>query len=323
MLNNFLSSGDKERWPSILEWVRFVSIANICLFVGVFAWRELSVNHQTRLFWVVVALCGAIYALYRWQKYYRIKQVLSAMPISRVAYAAQGYGQFYGVGQSFAEQRTLSPFTGLPCLWYHYKVYKETDNKKHLVHEVVSSDTFFLIDKTGCCVVSPSAAQVLTCHTDSFVRDYYCYEERLLLAQDKLFVLGAFSTQANLDNKATLHHALTDKLSEWKQNKAFLLQRFDVEGKGELSQTEWERVREAAEQEVQAEFAPLQSGYHLLEKPANSFPFIVANTTPETISVRYARAANIALSIAIFLLLGGLLFLAFGRGLSAFVKLFF
>ena len=194
---------------------------------------------------------------------------------------------------------------------------------KQLVLDVLSSDTFFLIDKTGRCVVSPSAAQVLTCHTDSFVRDDYFYEERLLLAQDKLFVLGAFSTQSNLDNKATLHHAITDKLSAWKQNKAFLLQRFDVEGNGELSLAEWERVREAAEQEVQAEFATLESAYHLLEKSSNALPFIVANTTPEIISLRYARVATMCLSIAIFLLLGGLLFLVFGRGLGVFVKLFF
>ncbi len=73
-------------------------------------------------------------------------------PTSRVASVPQGYIELVGRGQ---QPPGGSPVSGLPCLWYRYRVERKNGDRWEYVESGVSHDTFGLSDGSGHVLFDP------------------------------------------------------------------------------------------------------------------------------------------------------------------------
>jgi hypothetical protein len=85
-------------------------------------------------------------------------------------------------------------------------------------------------------------------------------------------------------------------LAEWKKDQGALLERFDTNHDGVLSQAEWEKARAAAraliEQQVPRSAAPTAS---IVVKPVDGRPFLIAASNLGALARRSRIAAAVLL----------------------------
>ncbi|MBI4204255.1 MAG: hypothetical protein HY527_04445 [Betaproteobacteria bacterium] len=241
--------------------------------------------------WALAAM--AIVSFFGWMASYRRYRQIHDLPTSKVASAAQGYVELFGRSELLDGSTVVSTRTGLPCCWYRYYIERRTSNNKwEHVDSGESNEHFLLVDDTGECVVSPDGADVMTDRKETWTQGDYRHTEWLLLPKGRLYAIGEFSTTsgavAALDERADV----SDLLTEWKNDKAQLLKRFDLNQDGEIDMKEWERARLDAQQEVrrrQAEGrAATTEGVHLLRKPRDGRLFLLANEFPDKLGRRFA-----------------------------------
>lgn len=213
---------------------------------------------------------------------------------SKVASAAQGYVELLGRAEQLDTAPTVSPYTGLPCVWYRYRIERKGSNNKWIeVERRQSEQRFRLADGTGACVVDPKGAEVLTSRTQTWIMDGHRYSEQLLLAKDRLYAIGDFMTCAGttleLDSKADVAALLAD----WKQDRSELLARFDANRDGEVDLAEWEAARTEARVQVAKRHSEtlLRDGPHLMRQPRDGRLYLLSNLQPDALARRSARMA--------------------------------
>jgi len=104
---------------------------------------------------------------------------------------------------------------------------------------------------------------------------------------------------------------IAELLAEWKKDRPTLLARFDTNRDGEINMDEWDAARRLAADEVKrAHFEQRQKdGVHLMRKPADGRPFLIANRKVEAVIRHYKMWSAIHLVILAGAL-GGIVFLA-------------
>lgn len=210
-------------------------------------------------------------------------------PTSRVASAPQGYVELVGRGEHLPGERLHSHLSGLPCLWYRYRVEEKTDDRWRVHDEGQSHDTFALDDNSGQCLVDPDGAEIVTSRSRTWTDSAYRYTEWTLIHGETLYALGQHTTlggsNAELDRKADISAILTD----WKRDRAALLRRYDRNGDGEIDLNEWEQARRDAETHVDREHLEtrLSDGHHILRKPPDGRMYLIANREPAALVRRY------------------------------------
>lgn len=261
-------------------------------------------GHGTTGFGLLLAGCSVLlFAFWRNRRRY---SAIDDTPTSRIASAAQGYAELLGRGRQMCGQSVLSPLTHLPCLWYRYTAseYVRGHKGERVLRERERGESeanFLLVDDSGQCVIDPVGAEMHTSRRQRWTQGDWVYEEWLLLAEDRLYALGQFSSVRPTDATRSLRDDLHQTLNEWKANRSELLRRFDTNGDGELDMDEWQRVRQAAEQQVREQHRSedRQDGYHLLRRPADGRPFIIANQDPQKLSRRLRLWAHSQLALAL------------------------
>jgi len=90
---------------------------------------------------------------------------------------------------------------------------------------------------------------------------------------------------SELDFKGDLNALLT----EWKRDKASLLERFDLDKNGQIDPKEWELAVLAAKREVAKQHIEirLKDGVHLLRKPRDDRLFLLSNLPEERLARKY------------------------------------
>lgn len=230
-----------------------------------------------------VGLCG-------WGAAYQRYRQMRDLPTSRIASAAQGYVELFGRSELLPGEPVLSKLTGLPCCWYRYYVERRgSDDRWYYEDSGTSVHHFLLVDETGRCVVSPEGAEVVSHRRHSWTRGDYRYTEWLLLPQGPLYALGEFRTVGGADAALDERADTGALLAEWKREKRALFERFDLDRDGRLDLREWELARFAARREVRRRHAELRAreGVHLLARPADGRPFVLANVLPEALGRRF------------------------------------
>ncbi|MEO4047618.1 GIDE domain-containing protein [Pseudomonas sp. CAU 1711] len=223
-------------------------------------------------------------------------------PTSKIRSAAQGYVELYGVLHALDSGEVEAPLSGLPCLWWRYKIEEYDDDGKRRSWRVVESGTseawLRLRDATGECLVNPKGAEVRPStrqvwrgserHPRGMSRDAgllgrlfsaseYRYTEERLHAGQPLYAIGDFVTRGGVEN-FDLTLAQGAVVREWKSDFSGMLQRFDSNGDGQLDPQEWERMRESARAEAQRRHRARGETpvHHQLRKPGESYPFILS-----------------------------------------------
>ena len=174
-----------------------------------------------------------------------------------------------------------------------------------------STDLFYLDDDTGRCVIDPEGAMITPTLSRSWygktptpdrgpaiggsvLGNRYRYTEELLLPGDILYAIGDLKTQGGAAYAANQTDEVRSLLSEWKENPADLIARFDVDGNGQICVQEWEQARAAATEMVQARHHndSVPVAVNLLSRSAEQrYPFVIASESLHAVESGFLRRA--------------------------------
>ena len=279
--------------------------ANIALGGGNLLILLLGFKLQSGGGWQIAFALIGLTSFWAWYANLKRHRTVADTPTSRIASAPQGYIELVGRGRQPPGMGPVSPLTGLPCLWYRYRIERKNGDRWEYVESGISHDTFGVDDGSGQLLVDPEGAEILTSRKQVSNAGGYRKTEWTLIEGETIYVIGEHVTlggpNAVLDKKADL----ATLLSEWKRDKSALLARFDADRDGEISLDEWERARHAASEEVDRAHLDirLKDGIHLMRKPAHGRPFLIANREV-TALVRHFRLwswAHLALMLGALL----------------------
>ncbi|MGD8477634.1 MAG: GIDE domain-containing protein [Burkholderiales bacterium] len=249
----------------------------------------LGIQLQTREAWllslgVILALAGAAWTL----TFRRARRIIDT-PTSKIASAAQGYIELVGRGHQRPDGMILSCLTGLPCVWYRFIVEQQRGNKWHRVNSGRSTESFILDDGSGRCLVDPEFAEVIAKRKETWIANGYRYTEWLLLPQARIYVIGQLSTIGGANANLDLRQDVSRLLAEWKQDRKKLLERYDLDGNGEIDEKEWMLARQQAHRDVRKEHRNIrmQSGTNILHKPDDGRLFLISDLDPMRLARRY------------------------------------
>jgi hypothetical protein len=252
----------------------------------------ISVYLHSRQAWVATLTSIAILAAAAWVMSYRRARSIGDTPTSRIASAAQGYVELIGRGYQHPAGTILSRCTLLPCIWYRFIIEQKTrGNKWQRVNSGRSDESFILDDGSGRCTVDPAHAEVIAKRKEQWVQGEYRYTEWLLLPQARIYVLGHFSTVGGSNSNLDERRDVSTLLTSWKEDKDHLLERFDLDGDGEINEQEWMLARQQARRDVAKEHqhVRLQSGTNVMQRPRDGRLFLISDLDPERLARRYKR----------------------------------
>lgn len=265
--------------------------ANLITSGGYLALLIIGIKSEHPLGWVIALGLIAVMAFLTWMSAFRRSRAIADTPTSRIATAAQGYVEIYGRASVGAENLVQAKPGSQPCVWFRCITYRRTHDHKWQEIERHTSDAMFEItDDTGRCMVDPEHAEVLTTHRRTWQEGDYKFVEYQLFPLDRIYALGEFATiggaNATLDFKGDVQVLL----AEWKKDQAGLLERFDLDGNGEVDLQEWQLARNAARREVEKQHRELrlQSGVHVMRRPASGQLYLLSNLSPHQLHRRYA-----------------------------------
>ena len=241
-------------------------------------------------------------ALLAWAATLRRARSIANIPTSRIASAAQGYVELQG--RAIATNNIFSPLSQTPCIWYRYQVYERNADKEGEWREVdsgISTATFDLNDGSGPCTVDPDYAEVMGAEvTTRYVGNTKQVEE-LLHGGRTLYALGEFTTVGGANADLNLHDDVNTLLSQWKQDKAELLRRFDLNHDGVVDQQEWELARRLATHTVEKQHRAIreQVGVNMLRSPQDGRPFLLSPLSGKSLRWRYLAWSLLHLALGL------------------------
>ncbi len=268
-----------------------------------------GVHVRTREAWIAILVSIAVLAVAAWTMSFRRARSIGDTPTSRIGSAAQGYVELVGRGHHHPDGPILSRCTALPCIWYRFIIERRAGgNKWQRVNSGRSEESFILDDGSGRCVVDPEHAEVIAKRKEQWIKDDYRYTEWLLLPQAKIYTLGQFSTVGGANSNLDARRDVSALLATWKQDKAQLLERFDLDGDGEINEQEWMLARQQARRDIRKEHQQtrLQSGTNIMHKPRDGRLFLISDLDPSRLARRYWMWAGLHLCL-MFATVGSLL----------------
>jgi hypothetical protein len=154
-----------------------------------------------------------------------------------------------------------------------------------------SEASFLLADDSGdMCTVDPEGAEMLLkrrfAQMDYFGNSVHGAPYWSLRAGEQIYVLGEFFTLGSIDSDLDTRHQISELLASWKANRTELLQRFDLNSDGEISEQEWGLARSAARREVERSqretLATPQA--HVMGKPRNGQLYLISDRAPTVLA---------------------------------------
>ena len=273
---------------SVAEWRH--DYANLALGGANLLILFVGLRLQTPTGWLISLGLIGITSFLAWFANLKRYRTVADTPTSRIASSPQGYIEVVGRGKQPPGDRLVSYLTGLPCLWYRYRIERKNGDRWEHVESGVSQDTFGVDDGTGMVLVDPDGAEILTSRKQVSTEGGYRKTEWTLIESETIYLIGEHMTgggaNAHLDRRADL----SILLAEWKENRPALLARFDTNQDGEIDLAEWEQVRRTASEHVDQEHLDirLEDGIHVMRRPRDGRPFLIANREVQAV-VRHYR----------------------------------
>ncbi len=142
------------------------------------------------LFWVSVA--GNVIVLLKLIYAHHSHGPLDDIPMSRIRSAAAGIIKVQGRARRMpGTEPTLSPVTGLPCLWWRVETFDVgSDGVRDFQGVRCSENTFALEDQGHWLVINPFEADVQIDQMQTFKDALQSRNEWVILENDKLLVVG-------------------------------------------------------------------------------------------------------------------------------------
>ena len=286
----------------------FTANAQLKLFAGYLLVLYIVFMIGLRIGWLVFLGLMIFVSLFTWYFSLQSLQSITGLPTSKIASASQGYVKLEGRGRVYGESRLIGKLTGLPCLWYRYRIEeRESRNKWIIVDCGESTNPFLLDDGSGVCVVDPNGAQIEATHNDSWYYAENRYTEWTLIGNDKICVFGNFSTISHSAVGLNLDDDVKKILSEWKREMPKLRQRFGLKNIAILDDEKWTLVRQAAKQEAESRqnIARAKDDLNFLSSPRDGRLFFISNADQESLAKLYLLLVRVHI-IILFGAIGGL-----------------
>jgi len=281
-------------------------------------------------FMLFFLLLAALLSFYYFSRDWKRWRVIQDTPTARLRSAHQGYIELEGKGKSRPDHPIFAPLSNHQCLWYHSLVerketvlgQKRTRTEWKILYQHTSDQSFLLDDGTGICLVNPEGAEItsnekLVWHgntewpartrvldNDSAIvamTSRYRYSEQLILPGQRLYILGHLQTRAP-GTEQSARDIVRDLLSDWKQDRQQLLERFDANRDGEIDLAEWAVAREAARVQAHDLHQQRQNEPEVnhVDKPDNNRRPYIISVHPQTELIRkYRRHALFMLTISL------------------------
>lgn len=259
----------------------------------------------------------AVSCLWYAYKSWRDGRVIRDTPTSRVRSAAQGYVELDGRGELAPGMETRAPLTRLPCTWWSFRI-EEAESRRgssswNVVERGTSNSLFFLDDGTGRVLIDPRGAQVFASEKsvwygssrtpgvralddpslldrvfDRVTRGNFRYTEHRMSVGAPLYAIGAFRSVGGVSG-VDVDAATAQLLRDWKRDQSALLKRFDTNGDGNLSSSEWQAARARAREQVQraALEQPASPRVNVLSQPGDGRSFLLASSDAHRLARRF------------------------------------
>ncbi|MBK1700505.1 GIDE domain-containing protein [Thiococcus pfennigii] len=226
--------------------------------------RQAAIEADPEGFWSFALIVSviAVIALYQGlNAFWRLRLVLDT-PRARIRSAPQGYVELCGRAASH-HAPLVGPLTGLPCVWYRYRVQKEQRSGRNsrwvTVDQGTSEEPFLIDDGTGRCLVEPAGAAT-TCRTVDrwhgarrdtpkparsswFASGRYRFTEERIFAGEETYVLGRLETPRR--GTAERDRLVRHLLRTWKRDPARMA-KLTRPADGQIDLAAWEALREQA-----------------------------------------------------------------------------
>lgn len=277
-------------------------------------------------FLVLAALLAAatVYAVYRFFTSLRRDRFAADTPVARIRSVAQGYVHLEGQAGPPPEGPIAAPLSGLPCVWWDYKIEHRTEvgnnrNEWQVIDRAASVAPFSLSDADGECLVGPVGADVTPTSHETWYGDVsrpaclpglegrgsspnrnYRYTERLIAAGVHLTVLGELRSRSMVES---IEREVGKIVVGWKQDQAGLLARFDCNHDGSLDAEEWEAARAAAREQVEGSLASKDARVSVVGQTTHGEPFLIAPLDSQHLVSREKHRAVLALAASVLLAL--------------------
>jgi hypothetical protein len=265
-------------------------------------------------FWQAALAIAAPLCFYFGFRDWRLARLIDDTPVSRIRSAAQGYVELCGIASMGEGSPTIAPLSQLPCAWWSFSIEHRTgdgrDRRWETINRGVSVAPFLLQDDTGACLVGPTGADVRPGHKDLWRGSLpwptapggaqrffglesgdYRYTEHRIDEREQVSVIGEFRTMGGAGSGDVTVEVMR-LLAEWKHDQPALLEHFDSNHDGLLSQEEWERARTAARAQIvqlsPRTGPPVQS---IVVKPDDGRPFLIAASDLKVLARRSRLAA--------------------------------
>lgn len=253
-------------------------------------------------------------------------------PTSKIRSAAQGYVELYGELKT-GHGLLKAPLSHEPCVWWSFSIDEQVPNDRddkrwQQVEKSSSTALLSLEDGTGECWIDPVGAQVIpmtrkvwygsarhplqmqlrSSPVHSMLRGVkrYRYTEQRLHSAEPLYAIGDFITRGSGHDSFDLDANQSALISQWKADYADLMQRFDSDRNGQLSEQEWQQVKDSAKANAQEIHRTnnAKPAQHFLSKPQEKQPFILSSYGEEKIAKRFNRQAILGAILCIVTALG-------------------
>ncbi len=270
---------------------------------------------------VAALAAGSAYCSWRtWRNVSHIR-LIEDTPTAKIRSAPQGYVELEGTGKLMDGPPIIARLSGLPCVWYRYKIEEYTATGKGHEHrwETIdkgeSTETFWLQDDTGRAVIDPEGAEVTPRHKDSwrsgsslsgiahvtYVKGFlnthsggntYRFTEERINSGERLYALGLLKSVSSYTSMPTVDEDVRALLGDWKKNQPKLIERFDLDKDGKIDEKEWMLARSQARRDVmknrQEQVTNSTDGLNVLGPTRDrSRPYILSTFTQKELARRY------------------------------------
>jgi hypothetical protein len=274
-----------------------------------------------------IAALATSATFFSWQTWRSLERArtIEDIPTARARSAPQGYVELEGRGQQMDGEPIIAPLSGLPCVWYRYRVERQetyqdrgrTRQRWVTVEHGQSTDVFWLEDNTGRVAVDPVGAEVTPRHKDvwnshadliGFARqpastvqflakhplgERLRFTEERINPHDHIYAIGLLRNLRSLASQSTIDEEVRELLRQWKADQGQLRERFDLDQDGKINQKEWTLARRQARREVnkarREQSAQFTEGINVLSRPADRRRPYLLSAYPQAQLVRRYR----------------------------------
>ncbi len=293
------------------------------------------INLSTAEFWGIMLAAGGIslVAFYFAFRYFIRQRIIEDTPTAKIRSAHQGYLELDGSAVMMEGVPLIAPLTSTPCCWYRFKIEKRGDKNWRTIESDTSDSLFQIRDNTGLCHIDPEGADVTPTDrsvwygssryphnrqpvtqrttsgmaklaglltTDISLGSRYRYTEERIYDGDPLYAIGLFKTVDYEAERENHGQETRDLLRQWKQDRAWLLQRFDLNRDGQIDPAEWELARKAAKKQIDFEHQDLQkrpTTHLMVASDSPRHPFLISTLPQFDLVKRYRLRAGGAITL--------------------------